>query len=158
MDIGILGSSYLDEARFSVSSLGISGRAGEDSFPASPETGGVPSFEKLLEEARNTETRAAGPETPGKAAGNKPVVDKTGKLYEQCEALETFMVKILVNGMRNTVQKSGFIDESFAGKMYEDMLYDEYAKDFTKNAGFGLAELAYLELTGQRGKITANHA
>jgi flagellar protein FlgJ len=30
--------------------------------------------------------------------------------------------------------------------MYEDMLYDEYAKDFTKNAGFGLAESAYLQL------------
>jgi flagellar protein FlgJ len=42
--------------------------------------------------------------------------------------------------------------------MYEDMLYDEYAKDFAKNAGFGLAELAYLELTGQRGKIIAGHA
>jgi flagellar protein FlgJ len=84
-----------------------------------------------------------------------PAVDKTSKLYEQCEALETFMVKILINGMRNTVQKSGFIDEGFAGKMYEDMLYDEYAKDFSKNAGFGLAELAYRELTGQRGKSAA---
>jgi flagellar protein FlgJ len=54
--------------------------------------------------------------------------------------------------MRNTVQKSKLIDEGYAGKMYEDMLYDEYAKDFTKNANFGLAEMAYLELTGQRGK------
>jgi len=42
---------------------------------------------------------------------------------------------------------------SLAGKMYEDMLYDEYAKNFAKNAGFGMAEMAYLELTGQRGKI-----
>jgi flagellar protein FlgJ len=33
--------------------------------------------------------------------------------------------------------------------MYEDMLYDEYAKDFTKNANFGLAEQAYLQLKGQ---------
>ncbi|GHU63247.1 hypothetical protein FACS189445_6500 [Spirochaetia bacterium] len=39
-----------------------------------------------------------------------------------------------------------------AGKMYEDMLYDEYAKTYTENANFGLADLAYLELTGQRGK------
>jgi flagellar protein FlgJ len=59
--------------------------------------------------------------------------------------------------MRNTIQKSEFLDGGFAGKMYEDMLYDEYAKDYTKNAGFGLAELAYLELTGQRGKLMANH-
>jgi flagellar protein FlgJ len=81
----------------------------------------------------------------------KPHIDKTDTLYEQCEALETFLIKNLISGMRSTVLKSGFIDNSFAGKMYEDMLYDEYAKDYSKNANFGLAELAYLELTGQRG-------
>jgi flagellar protein FlgJ len=32
------------------------------------------------------------------------------------------------------------------------MLYDEYAKTYTEKARFGLADLAYLELTGQRGK------
>jgi flagellar protein FlgJ len=40
--------------------------------------------------------------------------------------------------------------------MYEDMLYDEYAKTYTENAKFGLADLAYLELTGQRGKMTTS--
>jgi flagellar protein FlgJ len=91
--------------------------------------------------------------SPSAGSAKKPVVDKTDKLYEQCEALETFLLKTLLTGMRNTVQKTGFIEESFAGKMYEDMLYDEYAKDFAKNTEFGLAELAYLELTGQRGKV-----
>jgi flagellar protein FlgJ len=33
--------------------------------------------------------------------------------------------------------------------MYEDMLYDEYAKDFAKNANFGLAEQAYRQLTSR---------
>jgi flagellar protein FlgJ len=79
-------------------------------------------------------------------------IDTTDKLYEQCVELEIFLVKTLVSSMRNTVQKSGFINEGYAGKMYEDMLYDEYAKDFAKNANFGMAEMAYLELTGQRGK------
>ncbi|MDR1104772.1 MAG: rod-binding protein [Treponema sp.] len=80
------------------------------------------------------------------------LVDTESELYKQCEALETFLVKNLLTSMRGTIQKSGLINEGFAGKMYEDMLYDEYAKDFTKNAGFGLARLAYLELTGQRGR------
>lgn len=79
------------------------------------------------------------------------VVDKGGKLYEQCEALETFLMKTLLTGMRNTVPKTELLDGGFAGEIYEDMLYDEYAKDLTKYGGFGLAELAYLELTGQRG-------
>jgi len=73
-------------------------------------------------------------------------IDKDDKLYQLCLELETFLVKNLLNGMRNTVQKSGLIEEGFAGKMYEDMLYDEYAKDFTKNANFGLAEQAYRQL------------
>jgi flagellar protein FlgJ len=82
----------------------------------------------------------------------KAVVDKSSKLYEQCEALETFLIKNLIKSMRGTIQKSELIDTGFAGEIYEDMLYDEYAGDFAKNANFGFAEMAYLELTGQRGK------
>jgi flagellar protein FlgJ len=89
----------------------------------------------------------------GVSAKSKIFVDKKDKLYEQCEALETFLLKSLINGMRKTVEKSEFNKGGFAGEMYEDMLYDEYAKDFSKNAGFGFAELAYLELSGQRGKL-----
>jgi len=73
-------------------------------------------------------------------------IDKTDKLYELCLELETFLIKNLLTSMRNTVQKSDFIDEGFAGKIYEDMLYNEYAKSFAKNAGFGLAEQAYRQL------------
>ncbi|MDR0662550.1 MAG: rod-binding protein [Spirochaetaceae bacterium] len=86
----------------------------------------------------------------------KVYIDKNDKLYEQCEALETFLLKTLINGMRKTVEKSELSKTGFAGEMYEDMLYDEYAKDFTRNAGFGLAELAYLELTRQRQPTPAN--
>ncbi|GBU29058.1 flagellar protein [Treponema sp. R8-4-B8] len=78
-------------------------------------------------------------------AGEEPI-DKEDKLYQLCLELETFLVKNLLTSMRNTVQKSGLVDDSFAGKMYEDMLYDEYAKDFTKSANFGLAEQAYRQL------------
>jgi len=95
-------------------------------------------------------------ETPVLASGTAKI-DKTDKLYEQCLELETFLIKTLINSMRNTVQKSGLIDEGYAGKMYEDMLYDEYAKNFAKNANFGFAEQAYLELTGQRGMKTSFH-
>jgi flagellar protein FlgJ len=86
-------------------------------------------------------------------AGRQINVDKNSELYEQCLELETFLIKTLITGMRNTVQKSGLIEEGLAGKMYEDMLYDEYTRDFTRNANFGLAEMAYIELTGQRGKL-----
>lgn len=93
--------------------------------------------------------RAQGPRKLDDSAPMIPArapIDKTDKLYELCLELETFLVKNLLTSMRNTVQKSGLVDDSYAGKIYEDMLYDEYAKDLTKNAGFGLAEQAYRQL------------
>ncbi|MDR1908898.1 MAG: rod-binding protein [Spirochaetaceae bacterium] len=104
-------------------------------------------FPRMLE-------RLAGPaegESP-----RRPEIDKTSKLYEQCQELETFLLKTLITGMRNTIQKSGLIDSGFAGEYYEDMLYDEYAKDYARSAGLGLAETAYLELSGQRGMLVEN--
>lgn len=81
-------------------------------------------------------------------AGIQGRVDRTSKLYEQSLELESYFVKILLSSMRNTVQKSSLTGENdFASKMYEDMLYDELARDMTKNAGFGLADQIYLELT-----------
>ncbi|MDR0452908.1 MAG: rod-binding protein, partial [Treponema sp.] len=132
MDIGALGGQYLEQSRYGVEKLGIARRG---AAPAA----GLPDgelFARHLEEAEQS-AAASGPV-------KKPSIDKTGKLYEQCLELETFLVKTLIKGMRGTVQKSGLIDTGFAGQMYEDMLYDEYARDFTKNAGFGLAETAYL--------------
>jgi len=96
-------------------------------------------FASLLERTRAANAAS----TP--VAGNS-TIDKTDKLYELCLELETFLVKNLLNSMRNTVQKSGLVDDSFAGKMYEDMLYEEYAKEYTKGANFGFAEQAYLQL------------
>jgi flagellar protein FlgJ len=178
MELGNLSALYLEDVRFAASSMGMGKNALEGGLRRPGETGGtnsLPSFEELLEKRygqtgkKETAPSPSPPEPPAQSTASanlsstppssllppnlspSPVVDKTSRLYEQCEALETFMVKILINGMRSTVQKAGLINEGFAGKMYEDMLYDEYAKDFTKNAGFGLAELAYLELTGQRG-------
>ena len=109
----------------------------------------------FAETLRRTAASQTAPQTPSPSPQSSRFaeIDKTDKLYEQCVELEIFLVKTLIGSMRNTVQKSGLIEEGFAGKMYEDMLYDEYARDFAKNAAFGMAEMAYLELTGQRGKI-----
>jgi flagellar protein FlgJ len=159
MDVGSLGAQYLEQNRFSAESLGIvregNGLRRRNTAGTSALEGGSlagSSFADILAKAQNNKD-----ETSVSISKNKTNIDKTDKLYEQCEALETFLVKTLITGMRNTVQKTGLIDEGFAGKMYEDMLYDEYTKDFTKNAAFGLADIAYLELTGQRGKLIADH-
>lgn len=73
-------------------------------------------------------------------------IDRTSKLYEKALELESYMVKMMVSQMRKTVLKAGG-EGDFASKMYEDMLFDEYAVAMTKNAGFGLADQMYLQLS-----------
>ncbi|MFA6507894.1 MAG: rod-binding protein [Treponemataceae bacterium] len=80
-------------------------------------------------------------------------IDRTDKLYEQCREMETFLIKNLLSGLRKTVEKSELSDGGFAGQMYEDMLWDKYAESMSKNAGLGLADQAYIELSGKRGKV-----
>ena len=73
-------------------------------------------------------------------------IDKTSKLYEKSMELESFFVKQMLSEMRKTVSKSSLGGQGFAGEMYQDMLYEEYAESMTKNAGFGLADQIYLSL------------
>ena len=106
-------------------------------------------FTEMLKKAQSANLSPSGEEDPVKPTSGKKAIDKTDKLYELCLELETFLIKNLIKGMRNTVQKSKLIDTGFAGEVYEDMLYDEYAKAYAKNASFGLAEMAYRELAGK---------
>jgi len=139
MDISLMGAQHLNSAYVPLSSASQA-RAGINS-------GGDNTFEAILRKTQGA--KSAEPTNPPPSR-NPPVIDKTDKLYEACLELETFLVKNLMKSMRSTVQKSNFIDTGFAGEMYEDMLYDEYAKTYAKNAGFGFAEMAYRELSGIR--------
>jgi flagellar protein FlgJ len=133
MDIAGIGAMYINDFQ-----------AGGGIINRDNTANGTPDFADLLKKAADASA------TPRSPTTRSPTIDKTDKLYEQCLELEIFLVKTLIGSMRNTVQKSGLINEGFAGKMYEDMLYDEYARNLTKNANFGMAEMAYRELTNQR--------
>jgi flagellar protein FlgJ len=149
MDITSLGVNYLDDYRLTPPESGLTNSVSQMREAVQ----GGSSFAETLQNARNAARLPAGSSDAPRITAGTAHIDKTSKLYEQCMELEIFLVKNLITSMRSTVQKSGLIDEGFAGKIYEDMLYDEYARDFTKNANFGLAGQAYLELSGQRGKV-----
>ncbi|MDR2049371.1 MAG: rod-binding protein [Treponema sp.] len=146
------GISVLDTAYAQTAYVPFAGR-GEIS--SEPET----VFSELMKKAqRKAETSEQVPAARTAAPSGKTELDKTlpdfdQKLYEQCEALEGFLIKNMLKGMRDTVMKSNLIDTGFAGEVYEDMLWDEYAKAYTEKADFGLAEMAYMELTGRRGSL-----
>ena len=142
MDISTISSQYLNSSYVPLSSSSVPG-----SFNAE-NTG---SFEDLFK--RTQEAKKLSPENNGiqPALGfRKETIDKNDKLYELCMELETYLIKNLIKSMRSTVQKTKLIDTGFAGEIYEDMLYDEYAKTFSRNANLGFAEMAYKELSGQR--------
>ena len=78
-------------------------------------------------------------------------IDRTSKLYEKSLEMESYIVKMMLSEMRKTVMKADD-QNSYAKSMYEDMLYDEYATMMTKNAGFGLADQMYLQLSQNGSK------
>ena len=135
MEIGGIGNQYIINDSFIPFETGFKGK-----------NDGI-DFARRLEAAFNKNEENIPP------VSGKTEIDKDSKLFEMCRELETFLLKTLIGSMRNTVQKSGLMDTGFAGKMYEDMLYDEYAKSFAKNAGFGFAEMAYMELD-RKSKIS----
>ena len=145
MDVSALGSQYLNSAYvpLSASDSTAPGLTRPDIY-----SGSGANFEEILKRAQSTKDSPKNDSTA--SAPKKAGIDKTDKLYGLCEDLETFLIKNLIKSMRDTVQKSKLIDTGFAGEMYEDMLYDEYAKTFSRNANFGFAEMAYRELAGLR--------
>jgi flagellar protein FlgJ len=141
MGIESLGSYQIDNNRYGVDKLqqNLSAKNASD-------TAGAKNPQDAFYKMMSSKTQGVAREAVG-----HPTIDKESKLYETCAELESFFLKTLIGSMRKTVEKSELSDTSFAGGMYEDMLYDEYTKNFSKNAGFGFADLAYMELTHQRG-------
>lgn len=83
--------------------------------------------------------------------GSNATIDRTSELYEQSMELENYMVKMMMSSMRNSITHTSLAEgNDYARKMYDDMMYDNMAEAMTKNAGFGLADKIYLELSGQR--------
>lgn len=69
------------------------------------------------------------------------------KLREACRNLESVFLNIMFSSMRNTIQKSDLIGDSFASGIYEDMLYEKYAEEASKGKGLGLGEMLYEQLS-----------
>jgi flagellar protein FlgJ len=80
----------------------------------------------------------------------KPTVDKSSDLYKVCLDFEALFIKQMLNVMRKTVEKQGLLDGGMSEDIFEDMLYDEYAKKMAQTAQFGLAETMYLQVNHQK--------
>lgn len=104
---------------------------------------------KALPQGAAHNTSSASVRVP--TAAENQTIDKTSVLYEKALELESYFIKIMLSSMRGTLSGTSAYgtEKSYAQKMYEDMMFDELAVSVTKNAGFGLADQVYIELTSK---------
>jgi flagellar protein FlgJ len=83
-------------------------------------------------------------------AARKPAVDRNSDVYKASEDFEALFIKQMLDVMRKTIHKE---DDLLGGGMgqdvYEDMLYNEYAKKMASTAQFGLAEIIYRQVSSK---------
>ena len=72
-------------------------------------------------------------------------VDK--KLMDVCIEMESIFVSRMLKEMRNALPKEKLIDGGYAEKIFEDMLYDDYALNLSKSSNLGLGKMLYDELS-----------
>jgi len=60
---------------------------------------------------------------------------------------EALFVKIVLDSMRDTLSNDSLIPKNAGEKLFEDRLYDEYAKIISKAANLGIAEMIYTRLS-----------
>ncbi len=69
------------------------------------------------------------------------------KLWDTCIEVESLFVAKMFKEMRNSVEKTEWINGGFAEEIFEDMLYDEYALQVSKNSTIGMAKMIYEEMS-----------
>lgn len=69
------------------------------------------------------------------------------ELKEACQEFEGYYLQQLFKEMRKTVPEGSFLEKSQGREIFEDMLYEEYAKDISKGNGVGLSDMLYKQLS-----------
>jgi Rod binding domain-containing protein len=69
------------------------------------------------------------------------------KLWDACVEAESLFIGKMLKEMRRTVPKNEWLHGGQAEEIFEDMLYDEYALNMSKNYNFGMAKLLYDEMS-----------
>lgn len=68
-------------------------------------------------------------------------------LKEACKEFETILLEQMLQSMRKTVNKSGLMQGGMAEDIFEDMLYEQYARKMSNSANLGLADMLYKQLS-----------
>ncbi len=69
------------------------------------------------------------------------------RLKEISYEWESIFINQLLKEMRNSIHKTSLFHGGYAENLFEDMLYDEYAKLIAKSDQFGFAKQIYDQLS-----------
>ncbi len=110
------------------------------------DTGGMLSLGQLQKQ-QNRLAQGRGDLSADAGGGND------SRLKEACEDFQAIFVKQMLDSMRKTVNKQGLLDGGRAEEIFEDMLYDEYARKISHTAGLGLDKMMYSQLSQKKPQI-----
>ena len=72
------------------------------------------------------------------------------ELQQACREFESVFIAYLLKEMRATVDKSGLIDGGPSEELYQSMMDTQVARNLSSTGGFGLAEMLFQQLSGNR--------
>ena len=99
-------------------------------------------FERILQ--AEIQKRDTGRDTG--APARNAVSDR--KLLEVCYEMESLFIGQMLKTMRNTIMETDFYGKSLVKDIFNDMLYDEYARMMAKTDQFGLARQIHQHVRG----------
>jgi len=80
----------------------------------------------------------------------RAVIDRNSELYKASQDFEALFIKQMLDAMRKTIHKEDdMLNGGLGQDVYEDMLYDQYARKMAATAQFGLAETIYRQLSSK---------
>ncbi|MGM0607064.1 MAG: rod-binding protein [Candidatus Muiribacteriota bacterium] len=77
---------------------------------------------------------------------NKSMPKNVEKLKETCNEFEAIFAQQMLKAMRETVNKTGFVDGGNAEEIFQSMLDEEYANKMSKEGDLGLSEMLFEQL------------
>ncbi|RKX82820.1 MAG: muramidase [Spirochaetes bacterium] len=75
------------------------------------------------------------------------------KVKQACSDFEAIFIKQMLDSMRKTVEKTSLLGGGMAEDIFEDMIYDEYAKKMSKTGDFGIKDMLYKQLSTNSSDI-----
>ncbi len=69
--------------------------------------------------------------------------DAKMQLRRAAEEMESLLVKMMFTAMKKTVEKTGLVDGGQAEAIFDDMLTEEYSRQFARTGTFKVAEMIY---------------